>query len=467
MELPGGTCICNVMNELKKRDINIMDGSLWDKILRFALPLALTGILQQLFNAADIAVVGNFTGDQGEAAMAAVGANSPLIGLILNFFIGISLGSNVVIANAVGSGDGKSIRKAVHTSVVFALLAGAAIGIIGEFIAVPVLSAQNVPEEVLPYAVLYFRVYMIGMPVILLYNFESAVFRGVGNTRTPLIALIVSGLLNVVLNVVFVVAFHRTVDGVAAATVISNAVSCGILFYDLENSHTDAKIFVKELRIDRTVLRRILRIGIPAGIQTAVFAFANIIIQAAINSLGTIVMAASSAAYNIELFSYYVLNSFSQACTTFTGQNYGAGKIERCKKTIALCFLEGIAAEAIMISLLALLGRNLLSFFNRNSEVIEIGYVRLIVIVGAHVFSLCYEIMSGYMRGFGISVAPAILTIIGICGVRITWVYTVFARQHTFQSIILAYPVSLAATAVLTLLLLIKTRPSVTHAKKS
>ncbi|MCR5418361.1 MAG: MATE family efflux transporter [Lachnospiraceae bacterium] len=448
------------MEQNSKRTINMLEGSLWDKILRYAFPLAATGILQQLFNAADIAVVGRFTKEQGAIAMAAVGANSPLIGLVLNIFIGISLGTNVIIANSVGSRDEKSIRKAAHTSIVFALIAGVILAILAEILASVILRSQNIPDEVLPMAVLYFRVYMFGTPVIILYNFISAVFRGLGNTRTPLIVLVFSGLLNVVLNLFFVIVLHRTVEGVAAATVISNAVSCVILMLNLNREDSPVRLRKSELRIDGRILRRILRIGIPAGIQSSVFGFANILIQSAINSLGTIVMAASSAAFNIEIFVYNVFNSFSQACTTFVGQNYGGGKIDRCRKVLILCLVEGAICMGTAIGLVLLIGKQMIAVFNNNPDVIEVGYMRLLIIFTAYIFSLTYEVISGYLRGFGVSVSPAILTMIGVCGVRVSWIYLVFPRYRTFRNIMLAYPLSLSTTAVLMVIALLCIRPT-------
>ncbi|MDE6530630.1 MAG: MATE family efflux transporter, partial [Lachnospiraceae bacterium] len=258
---------------------NMMNGSLWNKILLFALPLAATGILQQLFNAADIAVVGRFTGDQGEAAVAAVGANSPIIGLIVNAFIGISLGSNVVIANAVGCGNTKTVKKAVHTSVLLALIIGVFISVLGQIFAERIFLSQNVPDDVIDMAILYFRVYMTGVPVILLYNFEASIFRAIGNTKMPLIALTISGVLNVLLNLFFVCVLHMTVNGVALATVISNLISSIILLTALVKSDDMVQLKFSDLKIDGPVLKNILRIGIPAGIQSAVFSFANIIVQ--------------------------------------------------------------------------------------------------------------------------------------------------------------------------------------------
>ena len=440
------------------------EGSLWNKILGFAFPLALTGILQQLFNAADIAVVGNFSGELGESAMAAVGANTPLISLIVNSFLGISLGTNVVIANAIGRKDDETVQKAVHTSMIVAILCGVVVALFAEVLAEPILRSQNISDEAVGLAILYFRIYIGGLPVILLYNFEAAIFRGTGNTKLPFVALIISGLVNVLLNIFFVVILHHTVDGVAAATVISNFLSSGILLYFLSRSKDVARFDVKKLKVDGQVLKKILKIGIPAGLQAIVFSSANIIIQAAINSLGTLVAAASSAAFNIEIFSYYVLNSFGQACTTFTGQNFGAGKLDRCRRSLKLCMLEGIAIEGLMVLFLLLFGKNLIAIFRPgNPELVEIGYIRVMFITTAHLFSLFYDVMSGYMRGYGISLSPAIVTMICICGTRIIWIKTVFEMMKTFQSIMIIYPISLGLNALAILVLLLIKRP----AKKS
>ena len=288
------------------------EGSLWNKILGFAFPLALTGILQQMFSAADIAVVGQFTGELGEACMAAVGANTPIVSFIINGFLGISLGTNVVIANAVGRKDADTVRKAVHTSLIVAVIAGVIAALLGQLIAEPLLRSQNISDEAVDMAILYFRIYVGGLPVILLYNFEAAIFRGIGNTKLPFIALVASGIVNVGMNIFFVLVLHRTVDGVATATVISNLLSSIILLVCLKKSKTDARFEMKHLRIDKPVLKLIMKIGIPASIQSCVFSSANILIQSAINSLGTVVAAASSAAFNLEIFSYYCLNSYGQ-----------------------------------------------------------------------------------------------------------------------------------------------------------
>lgn len=452
--------------ERKKQKLDMLNGSIWNKMPVFALPIAATGILEQLFNASDIAIVGNFAQTDKTAAVAAVGANSPIIGLILNLFIGIALGANVVIANAIGRDDKQTVQKAVHTSMVVSVIGGVLVAIIGEIIAEPLLTALNVPNDVLELALLYLRIYFLGMPVILLYNFEAAIFRSIGETKMPLIALTLSGILNVLLNLFFVIVLKMSVNGVATATVIANVVSAGILYIKLIKSDKYIKVEFKKLRIDGKVFAKIMQIGLPAGIQSAVFAVANIVIQGAINSLGTTVIAASSAAFNIEIIAYNVMNSFSQACTTFVGQNFGANKIDRCKKTLFLCLIEDAIASGTAILIVLITGKFLLSIFNNDPEVIEIGYTRLVIIFIAYIFSMLYEVMSGYLRGFGFSLVPAILTTIGVCVLRIIWINTVFPANRTFVTIMTAYPVSLSTTAVLIFIALIIYRPSKRFANK-
>lgn len=444
----------------KTNDIDMLNGSIWNMIPRYALPVAMTSILEQLFNASDIAVVGNFTGANGTTAVAAVGANSSIIGLLVNLFVGIALGANVVIANAIGHNDNNTVHKAVHTSVIMSVVGGIMVTVIGELVAGSLLKSLNVPDDVFPYALLYLRIYLLGMPVILLYNFESAIFRSIGETKIPLEALAISGVINVILNLFFVIVLKMTVNGVATATVIANAISSIVLFRKLMKTDAVIRLEVKKLKFDVPVFSRIMKIGLPAGIQSAVFSVANIVIQSAINSLGTVVMAASSAAFNLEILAYYILNSFSQACTTFVGQNYGAGQIKRCKKTLMLCLIEDAIASGLAILIVLLAGRFLLSLFDKTPEVIDVGFVRLKMIFSAYVFSMLYEVMSGYLRGFGISLVPAILTTIGVCGTRIFWIYVIFPAHRNFETIMTVYPVSLSITAVLIFIALMIYRPS-------
>lgn len=448
--------------EKRKRSlaIDILNGPMWDKILHYALPVAATGILGQLFNASDIAIVGNFAEGDTVAAVAAVGANGPVIGLLLNIFIGIALGANVVIANAIGRGDSNTVSRAVHTSIVAAVIGGIIVGALGQLVAEPVLSMLQVPENVFPLALKYMRIYLLGLPVIFLYNFEAAIFRSAGDTKTPLIALALSGVLNVILNLFFVIVLNKTVDGVAIATVLANVVSSVVLLRRLLRSELFIHVEFKNLRIDWKILWRILKIGVPAGIQGAVFSLSNIVVQSAINSLGKVTMAASSAAFNVEVMAYYILNSFGQACTTFVGQNYGAGQIDRCRKALKLCLIESVIATACAVCIALLSGKYLIALFNNDPEVIRLGMVRLKFIFMSYIFSTIYDCMSGYMRGFGISLTPALLTIFGVCGTRIIWIYTVFPASQTFETIMQVYPISLAINMVLIFCALIITRPS-------
>lgn len=437
--------------------MDMINGSLGDKIIKYAIPLAVTGVLQQLFNAADLAVVGHFSGKE---AMAAVGSNAPVIGLLVNLFVGISLGSNVVIARSIGQKDQESISKAVHTSVIVALLGGLFLTVLGEGLAPEIVKMLDVPEEVYPLAINYLRIYLAGMPVILLYNFESAIFRSCGNTQTPLFALVISGVLNVALNLFFVLGLGMDVDGVATATVLSNLVSSTILFAALMRTELAVKIRLPKLRVHGDMLVQILKIGIPAGIQGMIFSFANIIIQSAVNSLGTTVMAASSAAFNLEVFAYYIMNSFGQACTTFVGQNYGAGKGGRCLKTLKLCLVQSLISTAAVSGLILLFSHPLLSIFNTDPEVIATGRIRLEYIFFAYLFSFAQEVLSGYLRGFGVSFIPAACAVIGICGVRLTWIFTVFRQRPSFTTIMQVYPLSLGVTAAVILAVTLFMRPS-------
>ena len=441
----------------------MLNGSLWDKILLFALPLAFTGILQQLFNAADIAVIGQFVNAD---AMAAVGSNAPLISLLVNFFVGISLGSNVVIANAIGSRDNETVEKAVHTSILIALIGGIFISVVGEIIAEPMLHLLGVPEQVFPMSLLYLRYYMAGMPIILLYNFESAIYRSAGNTRAPLITLVVSGIINVVLNLFFVIVLKKTVDGVAMATVISNFISVVILFIGLIKTDTAVRVDIHKMGIDKMVLSKILRIGVPSGVQSMTFSAANLVVQSAINSLGNIVMAGSAAALNIEIFAYYMLNSFGQACTTFVGQNNGAKKPERCRKTLVLCLVEDTLLTFTEIAVILFFGKNLLWIFNKDPEVIASGYTRLIYMFSAYIFSLISEVMSGYMRGYGLSAFPALISLVGICGTRILWIAKVFRASPTFENIMIVYPISLGLTAFAVCICVLVLRPDKLYKRK-
>lgn len=440
-----------------KNKMDLTSGPITVNIYRFALPLAATSVLQQLFNAADLSIVGHFAGTN---SMAAVGTNASLIALLVNLFVGISLGANIVIAQAIGSKRLEDVKKAVHTSVLLALIGGVFLFLCGEAFSATIMSLMNVPEDVFPLALLYFRVYLTGMPVILLYNFEAAIFRASGDTKTPLVALTIAGALNVLLNLFFVVVLRMTVNGVALATVLSNVISSAILFVKLLHSKQEIRLKFRELRIHVDIMKRILYIGLPSGIQSCMFNFANIIIQTAINSLGSVIMAASSAGYNLEVLAYYVMNSFSQTCATFIGQNMGAGNMDRCRSILKCLFVHTyICTGAVCIAIFGFSGF-LLKLFSPVPEVIHYGQIRLAFIFGAYLFSVWMELGSGYLRGFGLSIFPAIISVAGICGVRILWISTVFRMMPSFQSIMVIYPISLFITGTAIMISVFVLKPS-------
>lgn len=407
------------------------------------MPLALTSILQQLFNAADIAVIGRFA---GKHAMAAVGSNSPIIGLLVNLFVGVSIGANVIISNYTGQNNQRKVSEATHTAVILAACCGLLITIIGQLIAQPMVNLLGTPEEIAPMAVEYLRIYFLGMPFIMLYNFESAIFRSQGDTGTPLLCLTVSGVINVILNLVFVIGLRIDVAGVALATVIANIVSSSLLFLLLCRSKGAIRIQKQNLRINRAILENILRIGLPSGLQGAVFSISNLIIQSAINSLGADVVAGSAAAFNLEIIGYYILNSFGQAAVTFVGQNYGAGQLRRCREITKQVLLLDELFTVVVAVLLILFGRQLLMIFNEDPVVIHYGYIRVYTLLSAEVINVVIEVLSGAMRGYGSSMVPAMVTFIGICGVRIIWVYSVFNYSHTWNTLMAVYPASWLVT---------------------
>lgn len=445
-----------------RREIDMLHGSFAKNIILFALPLALTGILQQLFNAADIAVIGRLVGTE---AMAAVGSNTAIINLIVNFFVGISIGTNVALAHAIGMRCEEDIHKAVHSSILLAVSCGLVMSVLGVTLAPRILVLTGVPAEVIGMATLYLRIYMSGLPVILLYNFEAAIFRAYGDTRTPLITLVISGIINVALNIFCVAVLGMTVDGVALATVVSNLVSAVVLFIRLLKSDAVIRVRWSDFHIDTRVLRRIMQVGVPSGVQSAMFSVSNVIIQSAINSLGAIVMAAASAAFNVELFAYFVMNSFSHACTTFVGQNYGAGQFERCRKIYFRCIGLDYACCAVICSVILIFGHTLLGIFNPDPDVIHFGYQRIVVIYFAYIFSIWQEVGSGYLRGFGTSILPAVVALIGICGVRILWISTVFPIFPSYSTILLIYPITLGIAGIaITIAIAIK-KPSRRGAK--
>lgn len=427
------------------KKIDMTHGSLWDKILLIALPLAASGILQQLFNAADVAVVGQFVGKE---AMAAVGANAPVVNILITMFTGISLGANVVISRYTGRKDKENAENAAHTAILVAVISGFFILVLGQCIARMILEMMSVPSDCLDMAVLYLRVYLCGMPVIFLYNFEAAIFQSQGDTKTPLMCLIISGIVNVILNLFFVIVIGMTVNGVALATVISNGISSLLLFIFLLKGKTPLTIEKQRFHIHADLLKEMLQIGLPAGLQGMVFSISNILIQSAVNSLGTDVVAGSSAAGNLEIIGYFVVNSFSQACTTIIGQNFGANQPERCHKTLMISLVESWIVGGTVSFLIIIFGKQLLRLFNSDPNVIAFGYQRIFWILSFEVINGTIDIISGAMRGYGESLTPALIALVCICGVRIVYIFTYFASHRSFTTLMLAYSISWIITVI-------------------
>lgn len=430
-------------------EIDMTTGPLLGKICKFAIPLALSSILQLLFNAADIIVVGNFA---GSTALAAVGSTGALINLIVNVFIGLSVGTNVLVARYYGSGQRKDLEETVHTSITVSLVGGAILIVIGIILAEPLLLLMGTPADVIDQATLYMRIFFVGMPVNMLYNFGAAVLRSVGDTKRPLYYLVIAGIVNVILNLFFVIVCHLDVAGVAIATVISQTISAALVLICLVRSDGPYSVNLKKLRIKKDKLIGMARIGLPAGFQGAIFSISNVLIQSSINSFGSTVMAGSTAAANIEGFVYVAMNAFHQAALSFTSQNIGAGKFERVNKILASCvFLVSVVGIVLGVGAY-LLGTPLLGIYSSDPQVISYGLERMFLVCMPYFLCGIMDVMVGSLRGMGYSVVPMIVSIIGACGLRVLWIYTIFAVNRTLFVLFLSYPVSWAITAACHLL---------------
>lgn len=429
-----------------KYEMDMCNGPLFKKILIFSLPLMLTGILQLLYNAADIIVVGRYA---GSTSLAAVGATSSLINLIINLFIGISIGSSVVVSQYYGAGKDKDVSETVHTSVAIGIISGIAVGIFGMVMAKQLLILMGTPEEVLDKATLYMRIYFAGMPATMLYNFGSAILRAVGDTRRPLYFLTVSGILNVILNLFFVIAFKMDVAGVALATVIAQCLSVALVMICLMRFDGAIKLKLKELKIYKDKTLDIIRIGLPAGLQGTIFAISNVLIQSAVNSFGAIVMAGNAAAANIECFVYVAMNSIYQTALTFTGQNMGARKAERIKKVFLICGILVIFVGVVVGGSAFILSRYLLSIYSTDASVVDMGFIRMSIICTTYFLCGIMDVLVGMLRGMGYSILPMLVTVGGVCGIRIAWLFTIFAENRTLRTLYLSYPISWIITAAI------------------
>lgn len=424
-----------------KNQIDMTQGSILGKLLKFTLPLIFSSILQLLFNAADIVVVGRFAGDD---CLAAVGSTSSLIHLLVNLFQGLSIGTNVVAAHYFGAGDKQNLKETVHTSMLVSIYSGIILTVIGVVFAKPLLLLMQSPENVLNLAVVYLRIYFGGIISAMIYNFGSALLRAKGDTQRPLYILLASGVLNVILNLIFVICFKMDVAGVAWATIISQIVSAIMVVYLLLKEPDDFHLSIKDLKLNTYIFSRMFKIGIPAGFQGIMFSLSNVIIQSSVNSFGEVMIAANSAVSNLEGFVYTSMNGFSQGALTFCSQNMGAKKLKRVNKVVWVSQLCVIVIGGVLSSIFILLRRPLIGIYTKSPEVIESGMVRVFVIFSTYYLCGMMDCMANSIRGIGHSLLPAIITIFGVCVLRITWLSTVFMipKYHLPITVYLSYPIS-------------------------
>ncbi len=430
----------------RSRYINPLEGSLLDKILLFALPLALSSILQQLSASIDVAVVGKFSSSE---ALAAVGANGPVIALMVNLFLGISIGANVIIANYIGQKNLSGIRDAISTVGILSIIFGITLLIVGMIIARPILILLDTPENILDMAVLYLRIFFLGIPFMIFYNFGSAILRSMGDTKRPLYCLIISSIINMSLNLILVIGFDMSVAGVAIATAVSFATSASMVLFILMKEADPYRMHLLHSRIHRTELFRILRIGIPAGIQGVIFSVANLFIQAAINRFGSDAIAGSTTALNFEIYSYFVVFAFCNTTTTFIGQNYGARKMERCRRVFRLTL--GLAALTMgLIGYLFVWQQTFfISLFTSDPAVIPFASERMELLLIIQFITATFEIPGAALRGLGRSVLPTILTVFGTCLLRLLWIYLICPLYPSFRALLMIYPISWVITGIL------------------
>lgn len=430
-------------------EIDMTNGPLLGKIIKFAIPLALSGVLQLLFNAADMVVAGRFAGSQ---ALAAVGSTGALINLMVNLFIGLSVGVNVLVARAYGSGQLSELDDTVHTAILTSLISGVLLIFIGVGLSKPLLTLMGTPADVIEQSTIYMRIYFVGMPAAMLYNFGAAVLRAVGDTRRPLYFLTAAGLINVCFNLFFVIVLHMGVAGVATATVISQTISAGLVLWCLVKSDAAYKVNLKRLRIVKNKLVQMMKIGIPAGIQGATFSVSNVIIQSTINSFGSIAMAGATASSNLEGFLWTVVDAFTQAAQSFTSQNYGARKPERVKRVCTLCLVMAMGLAFALGGGAYLVGTPLLGLYTSDAQVIEYGLRRMLITCVPYFTIALMNVTVGMLRGLGSSVMPMIMSIVGTCGLRILWIYTVLPLNPTWEMLFLSYPISWAVTGIFQLI---------------
>lgn len=419
--------------------IDMLSGSLFRKIMLFAMPLIASGVLQQSFNAIDIAIIGRFSTHQ---ALAAVGSNGPVINILINLFIGVSIGANVVISNYIGRKNNEGIRKSISTVSGIALISGIFLLFLGFFMARPILELMNTPADVIELATKYLKIYFLGMPFMMIYNFGAAIMRSMGDTKRPFYSLVISGIANTLLNLLLVIKFGMDVEGVAIATVVANFINAAFIVYWLRRESEPFTLIVSKMRINYGEMRKMLQIGIPAGLQGMVFSVANTFIQSAINNYGSDAIAGSSAALNYEVYCYFIMTAFCQAAVAFISQNYGAGLYDRCRRIFRLCMLMSIVCCGAANIIIAFNAEFFIGIFSTNPEVIAYGTTRIHCILLLQFLASSYEISGSALRGLGYSMTPTILTIFGTCVLRLIWIYTVCSDNNNFEMLLYIYPIT-------------------------
>lgn len=427
------------MINLKHRDRDMCSGPLFSKILVFALPIMAMNILQLLFNAADMMVIGQFSGKE---ALAAVGATGALINLLINLFMGLSVATSVIVAQDYGAGHPADVSRSVHTSVAVSIIGGLIVMVIGLVLCEPLLVMMGTPDDIISMSVVYMRIYFAGMPANMVYNFAAAILRAVGDSRRPMYYLVISGVVNVVLNLFFVAVLGMDVDGVAWATVISQYLSALLIMICLYRTSLAIRFIPKRLGIDRQKLKIILRVGVPAGLQGTLFSISNTLIQSAVNSFGSTMVAASSAAGNVEGIAGTTMNAYYNAAITFTGQNMGAKKYERIDTIAKVCTVLIFATWIILCGIILLFGRPLLGMYTSDRNVIELGMQRMYIMMAAYFTCGVMNVFPGLTRGMGYSILPMLCTLIGACLLRIVWLATFFTWYRSVFMLFVCYPIT-------------------------
>ena len=429
-----------------KYEIDMCNGTIMDKLITFAFPLMLSGVLQLMFNAVDIIVVGRFS---GSSSLAAVGSTTALINVFTNLFIGISLGANVLAARFFAAGREKEMSETVHTSITFALISGIIMAVIGQICAKGALELMGTPEDVIGLSALYMRIYFLGMPFFMLYNYGAAILRAVGDTKRPLYFLIISGVINAVLNMVLVIVFDLGVAGVAIATVFSQMISCVLVLICLARTDASYRLYISKLGMKQEYLEQIFRVGIPAGIQSTVINFSNALLQSSVNSFGSTAMAGYTAANNVLGFLYMSINSVTQACMSFTSQNYGVGKYKRMDRVLLDCLILSVSVALLLGCGAYIFGTQILQIYTEDAQVVQCGLEILSITTVPYFLCGIMDLFPGALRGMGYSAVPMILSIIGTVGTRILWIFVFFPQYRSLYFLFISYPGSWLATIVM------------------